>query len=157
MNRTDMERIVRTYSDMLLHLAFSRLQSEADAEDCVQDVFVKLWRIQPAFRDPEHEKAWLIRVTVNQAADLRRKKARQMLPLEEAAAVAAPVQDDLLSVVRALPDKYAVVLHLYYYEGYKVKEISKLLALPVSTVTTRLARGRDALGALLKGESDETE
>ena len=62
-------RIVRDYADMLLRLAYSRLQSEADAEDCVQEVYLKLLRHRPAFRDAEHEKAWLIRTTLNQAAD----------------------------------------------------------------------------------------
>ena len=143
-------RIVRDYADMLLRLAYSRLQSEADAEDCVQEVYLKLLRHRPAFRDAEHEKAWLIRTTVNQAADLRRAKSRQNLPLDEARAVCAEESSDLLSCVRALPDKYAVVIHLHYYEGYKLSEIAKLLALPAATVGTRLARGRAKLRQMLE-------
>ena len=135
-------RIVRDYADMLLRLAYSRLQSEADAEDCVQEVYLKLLRHRPAFRDAEHEKAWLIRTTVNQAADLRRAKSRQNLPLDEARAVCAEESSDLLSCVRALPDKYAVVIHLHYNEGDTMSEIAKLLALPAATVGTRLARAR---------------
>lgn len=143
-------RIVRDYADMLLRLAYSRLQSEADAEDCVQEVYLKLLRHRPAFRDAGHEKAWLIRTTVNQAADLRRAKSRQNLPLDEARAVCAEESSDLLSCVRALPDKYAVVIHLHYYEGYKLSEIAKLLALPAATVGTRLARGRAKLRQMLE-------
>lgn len=143
-------RIVRDYADMLLRLAYARLQSEADAEDCVQEVYLKLLRHRPAFRDAGHEKAWLIRATVNQAADMRKAKARQHLPLDEAGAVCAEEPSDLLSCVRALPDKYAVVIHLHYYEGYKLSEIAKLLALPAATVGTRLARGRAKLRQMLE-------
>ena len=135
---------------MLLRLAYARLQSEADAEDCVQEVYLKLLRHRPAFRDAGHEKAWLIRTTVNQAADMRRAKARQHLPLDEARAICADEPTDLLSCVRALPDKYAVVIHLHYYEGYKLSEIAKLLALPAATVGTRLARGRARLRQMLE-------
>ena len=143
-------RIVRSYADMLLHLAYSRLQSEADAEDCVQEVYCKLLRYQPEFRDAEHEKAWLIRATMNQAADMRRARSRQNLPLDEARAICAAEKPDLLSCVRALPDKYALVIHLHYYEGYKLSEIAKLLALPTATVGTRLARGRARLKQMLE-------
>ena len=143
-------RIVRSYADMLLHLAYSRLQSEADAEDCVQEVYLKLLRYQPDFRDAEHEKPWLIRATMNQAADMRRARFRQHLPLDEANTVCAAGPSDLLSCVRALPDKYAVVIHLHYYEGYKLSEIAKLLALPAATVGTRLARGRARLRQMLE-------
>ena len=143
-------RIVRSYADMLLHLAYSRLQSEADAEDCVQEVYCKLLRCQPEFRDAEHEKAWLIRATMNQAADMRRAKSRQNLPLDEANTVHAAEASDLLSCVRALPDRYALVIHLHYYEGYKLSEIAKLLALPTATVGTRLARGRARLKQMLE-------
>ena len=108
-------RIVERYSPMLLHLAAARLDSPADAEDAVQEVFLKLLTARPAFRDAEHEKAWLIRATLHRASDIRRGAERRNLPLEEAAEPA--VQEDaldLLSAVRALPDKYSAVIHLYY-------------------------------------------
>lgn len=147
-------RIVRQYSDMLLRLAFSRLQTEADAEDCVQDVFLKLLEKQPEFRDPEHEKAWLIRVTINRASDLR-KKAGKAASLEELPEKETAEHPSVLSAVRQLPDKYAAILHLHYYEGYTLKEISKMLALPTATVGTRLNRGKARLKAILEEEYDE--
>ena len=100
---------------MLLRIAMTRLSSPADAEDVVQEVFLKLLTTRPHFRDLEHEKAWLI-----------------------------------LSAVQALPAKYSAVIHLYYYEGYSIKEISKLLQIPLPTVGTRLSRGRERLRQLLK-------
>ena len=144
-------RIVETYSPMLLRLACTRLDDPADAEDIVQEVFLKLLTARPLFRDSEHEKAWLIRTTLHRASDLRRSAARRNVPLEEAAQAAAPqAGSELLAAVRALPEPYSAVIHLYYYEGYSIKEIAKLLGVPAPTVGTRLARGRERLRRLLK-------
>ena len=144
-------RIVETYSSMLLRLACTRLDDPADAEDIVQEVFLKLLTARPLFRDSEHEKAWLIRTTLHRASDLRRSAARRNVPLEEAAQAAAPqAGSELLTAVRALPEPYSAVIHLYYYEGYSIKEIAKLLGVPTPTVGTRLARGRERLRRLLK-------
>ena len=147
-------QVVERYSSMLLHLAMTRVNCAADAEDVVQEVFLKLPTAQPRFRDGDHERAWLIRATINRACDLRRAAASQDLPLEEAGEKAAPdVQmPELLSAVQALPEKYSTVIHLYYYEGYNIWEIAKLLGLPAPTVGTRLARGRAKLKELLKEE-----
>ena len=145
-------RVVRQYSPMLLRLAAARLPSEADAEDAVQEAFIRLLDRRPVFQDAEHEKAWLIRVTLQRAADIRRRKTRET-PLEAAIEVCGQDREpetELLSAVRALPEKYGAVIHLYYYEGYSIKEIAKLLGLPAPTVGTRLARGRERLRQMLK-------
>lgn len=146
-------RLVREYSDMLLRLACSRLSSVSDAEDAVQEVFLRLLTTPVSFRDAGHEKAWLIRATLHRSSDIRRRAERRNLPLEEAAQQAVPEPEpDLLQAVQALPEKYGAVIHLHYYEGYSIKEIGKLLGLPAATVGTRLARGRDRLRELLKEE-----
>lgn len=153
MTESDLRRVVETYSPMLLRVAMTRVPSPADAEDVVQDVFLRLLTHSPCFRDGEHEKAWLLRTTLNRAGDLRRRR-RDDAPLEEAAQAAVEETDHtpLLSAVRSLPEAYSAVIHLYYYEGYSIKEIAKLLALPVPTVGTRLSRGRERLRELLKEE-----
>ena len=146
-------RAVTAYSRMLLRLAMTRLPSSADAEDVVQEVFLKLLTARPQFRDAEHEKAWLIRATLHRACDMARSAERRNLPLEAAEVVPGrelPEPSPVLSAVRALPAKYSAVIHLYYYEGYSIKEISQLLRLPVPTVGTRLSRGRERLRELLK-------
>lgn len=146
-------RLVREYSDMLLRLACTRLPSVSDAEDAVQEVFLRLLTAPVSFRDAGHEKAWLIRATLHRASDIRRRRDRGNLPLEEAAQQTAPEPEPgLLQVVQSLPEKYGAVIHLYYYEGYSIKEIGTLLGLPAATVGTRLARGRDRLRELLKEE-----
>ena len=145
-------RIVRQYSPMLLRLAAARLPSAADAEDAVQEAFIKLLNRRPVFQDAEHEKAWLIRVTLQRAADIRRRKAHET-PLDAGMEASGPEpapETKLLFAVRALPEKYGAVIHLYYYEGYSIKEIAKLLGLPAPTVGTRLARGRERLRQMLK-------
>lgn len=149
----DLRRVVETYSPMLLRAALTRVSTPADAEDAVQDVFLRLLTHSPCFRDREHEKAWLLRTTLNRASDLRRRR-RDDAPLEEAASAAVenPDYGPLLSAVRSLPEAYSAVIHLYYYEGYSIQEIARLLALPVPTVGTRLARGRKRLRNLLKEE-----
>ena len=112
----------------------------------------RLLTTHPTFRDAEHEKAWLIRTTLHRACDIRKSAAQRNLPLEEAVLAAAPEAEEgnLLAAVRALPDKYGAVIHLYYYEGYSIQEIANLLGVPVPTVGTRLARGRERLRQLLK-------
>ena len=145
-------RAVRQYSPMLLRLAATRLPSAADAEDAVQEVFLKLLDARPMFRDAEHEKAWLIRATLHRAADIRRKQAREA-PLDTAMEMESregESEPQLLTAVRTLPEKYASVIHLYYYEGYSIKEIAKLLGLNAATAGTRLARGRERLRQMLK-------
>ena len=132
---------------MLLRIAMTRLSSPADAEDVAQEVFLKLLTTRPHFRDLEHEKAWLIRTTLHRAAE------RRNLPLETAEVLPGgemPEPSPILSAVQALPAKYSAVIHLYYYEGYSIKEISKLLQIPLPTVGTRLSRGRERLRQLLK-------
>lgn len=146
-------RVVETYSSMLLRLACTRLDDPADAEDAVQEVFLRLLTARPVFRDAEHEKAWLIRTTLHRASDFRKAAARKNVPLDEAAQAAEPdVENGLRAAVLALPEKYSAVVHLHYYEGYSIKEIAKLLGIPAATVGTRLARGRERLRQMLKEE-----
>ena len=108
------DRVVGQYSPMLLRLAAARLPCVSDAEDAVQETFVKLLDARPVFRDAEHEKAWLIRTTLHRAADIRRKRAREA-PLDALLDAGEPMQEPethVLSAVRALPEKYGGIIHL---------------------------------------------
>lgn len=150
----EIQRIVAVYSTMLLRLACTRLSSTADAEDAVQETFLKLLTTAPEFRDAGHEKAWLIRTTLHRASDIRRKAEKRNVPLDAVLEYAAPEPEcELRNAVRSLPEKYSTVLHLHYYEGYSMKEIGTLLGLPAATVGTRLARGRERLRQMLKEEA----
>ena len=146
-----------TYADLLYRLALSHLQHSEDAMDAVQDVFLKLMSSQKQFRDPEHERAWLIRVTINCCHDLaRRRRIRTHASLDELEHVAASddfLRPDVLQAVDALDDKYKSAVVLHYLEGFSVEETAFSLGLSVSAVKMRLSRAREMLKTqLLQGE-----
>ncbi len=146
------KRVVTQYSRLLLRIAFIRLKSAADAEDAVQEVFLRLITKCPRFRDDEHEKAWLIRVTINLSNDILKSSARKNVPLDEEISSGDDESAKLLWAVRSLPAKYGTVIHLHYYEGYSIREIARILALPAATVGTRLSRARALLKPILEKE-----
>ena len=147
------EAIVRKYSPALLRAAFSVLRNAADAQDAAQEAFLRLLEKRPAFNDEQHEKAWLIRVTINAAKNMRSAAARRE-PLEENTAFVYEEYSETLNAVLSLPVKYRTVIHLYYYEGYSIKEIAAILDIPEATAGTQLARGREKLRTMLKGEDE---
>ncbi len=143
--------IVTEYSRTLFRAAYTVLHNTADSEDIVQDVFIKLLSKERKFNDKEHERAWLIRVTINMSRNLRKKLARSEAS-EDIPAISTKEEAGIMEAVLALPEKYRTVIHLYYYEGYSIKEISKILHMPSATVGTRLARGRSVLKEKLTGD-----
>ena len=150
------EKVVQTYSDMVYRLAIAMVHVPADAEDIFQEVFLRYIRKRPAFASAEHGKAWFIRVTVNCAKTFLTSPWRKRIQMEASPepllCFAKEEEGELYAALLQLPPKYRAPLHLYYYEGYSIKEIARLLALPVPTVGTRLARGRKRLRDLLKEE-----
>ena len=144
--------------DAVYRLALCRLGGRADAEDVYQEVFLRLLRDTTDFRDDEHLKAWLLRVTVNCCNDLRRSAwFRRTAPLEAAPDAAAPAQDgndELWQAVRALPDDLRIVVWLHYVEGYGTDEIAPLVGCCPATVRTRLHRARKKLRLELEGNDD---
>ena len=152
-------RIVRDYADMLLRLAYSRLQSEADAEDCVQEVYLKLLRHRPAFRDAEHEKAWLIRTASNLCKNELKHWRRRTEDIEDYAHLAGTTDvpaDDILQAVLSLPDRCKTPVYLYYYEGYTTPQIAEMLKKRPSTVRNQLREARLLLKERL-GDDDLEE
>ena len=147
------EAIVRKYSPALLRAAFSVLRNTADAQDAAQEAFLRLLEKRPAFNDEQHEKAWLIRVAINAAKNIRSAAARTE-PIEENTAFVYEEYSETLNAVLSLPSKYRTVIHLYYYEGYSIKEIAAILDIPEATAGTQLARGREKLRTMLKGEDE---
>ena len=135
---------------MLLRIAMTRLSSPADAEDVVQEVFLKLLTTRPHFRDLEHEKAWLIRVTVNGCRSrLRSPWRKRRTELSEGLPAPEPEEKVVLEAVLALPPRDRAAVHLYYYEGYSTPEISAMTGQSEGTVRSRLSRARQKLKALL--------
>ena len=154
LDRAEAERLVHSYSDLILRLSYTYLKSTDDAQDICQTVFLKLLQKPREFASPEHEKAWIIRTAANLCKDhLKSHWRRTTVALEAAAAVPAPAEEEggLLAAVNLLPPKYRAVIYLFYYEGYQAAEIGQILGIPTATVHTRLARGRTKLKELLGG------
>ena len=153
-NRADAERLVQTYSDLILRLAYTYLKSTHDAEDICQNIFLKLLTGGQTFDSPAHEKAWIIRATANACKDSLRAAHRRNVGLEAAATTPAPAapDSDVLDAVMALPRKYREAVYLHYYEGYSAQEIARMLGKTPSAVASLLHRGRLRLKTLLESE-----
>jgi len=154
---SDADELFHTYADMVYRLAFLRLKSHADAEDILQEVFVRCLRQGGNFRDAEHQKAWLIRVTINCTKTLatsawKRHNVSAGDELRDEVLVEMEDHTDVYAAVLELPKDYRTVIHLYYYEGYAVKEIASIVGSSESAVKSRLFRARDMLHERLKGE-----
>ncbi len=148
-------RLVETYSDQLLRVAYSMLNSVPDAQDVCQEVLLKRLDHTGEFEGPEHERAWLVRVTVNACKNLRRSPWRtRTVGLDTVAEQAAfqPEEGGVLEQVQALPEKYREVLVLYYYMGYDTKEIGDMLGLQPEAVRARMSRARRKLRTELEGQ-----
>ena len=145
----------KQFTDTVYRVALHNTANFSDAEDVTQEVFVKLLETNKAFRDSEHLKAWLIRVTINLCRDKMKKSSRETLV--ENVFPNKPNEDksEVLEAVKALPEKYRNAVYLHYYEGYTAKEIGKILDAKESTVLSWLSRGRDALRKELDGGFDD--
>ena len=142
-----MKEVIQTYGDLLYRTGYVLLGNPHDVQDILQEVFIKYMEKAPSFRDREHEKAWLLRVTVNTCKDcLRFQKRHTCSNLEELENMcAAPTDTNLLKDVLALPLKYKTVLLLHYVEGYQIGESARITGLSENAVKKRLQRGREAL------------
>lgn len=159
--RSDKEakRAIELYADTVRRICMLHLKSYSDTEDIFQTVFLKYVLYPHAFENEEHEKAWIIRVTLNACKDFMKSFFRsRTVPIEEVEELMADIPEDhsdVLEAVLSLPVKYKTVIYLYYYEQYSAVEISKLLGKNVNTVYTLLARAKAMLKEQLGGEEFE--
>lgn len=145
----DVLYLFHRYRDDVYRLAVNFTRSPQEAEDVCQTVFMKL--LEQGELTPGKEKAWLMQVTANQCRSLMRSSWwKYTVALDETIPAAQNTEDETIQAVMTLPPKYRVVIYLRYYEEYTAAEIGRLLKIPTSTVTTRLARGREQLKKLLK-------
>lgn len=144
---------ITRYSDTVVKTAFSYVKNTYDAEDITQEVFLTLMEKQPRLKSEEHLKAWLIRVTINKCKNyLKSGWYKSKNPLPKQKMYSLPKEDsEVLEAVISLDIKYRIPIHLYYYEGYTIKEIGKLLKTPEATIGTRLSRGRRLLKKMIGG------
>ena len=148
-------RLVNLYADMILRISYQYLKQTCDAEDICQTVFLKYLTHDLRFDSPEHEKAWIIRTTINACKDhLKSAWFRRTAALDDAAQIAAPEVPDtwLLDAMKGLPEKYRLSLYLYYYEEYSAREIAEVMGVTESAVGQYLARGRRKLRTIITDE-----
>ena len=149
MDKAGFTHAVEQYQNMVYRTALHALGSPQDADDAVQEVFLRLFRYKAPFESEEHLRRWLLQVTVNCCRDVLkspwRKRRVSWEELPETPVFDRPEQAALYREVMALPEKYRTVLNLFYYEELSVREIGELLGVGESTVTTRLARARRRL------------
>lgn len=148
-SREEIENVISTYGDMVFKLAFSLIRDYASAEDIAQNTFIKYMQEEKEFHDLEHQKAWLLRTTINECKMHFRyywNAKRVEFPKEWEPTKEEKVTDNgLLETVMSLPRMYREVIHLYYYEELSIKEISIVLKKKEATVKTNLRRGRQLL------------
>ena len=159
--KTDIETAYDIYSDILYRVALSHLQNDEDAQDVVQDVFIKYINSSPVFRDSDHEKAWFIRTVINRCHDLLRyKKIRNHITLDEISEITSDtaennLQHEVFSVLSQLDEKYKSVILLHYLEGFSIKEVSSILKISESNVKMRLVRGREMMKVIITKEEND--
>ena len=155
----EVNRAIEQYADMVRRLCMIYLKNYADTEDIFQTVFLKYVLSAISFESAEHEKAWLIRVTINACKDLRKSFFRsRTVSLDQLAEQPLALPQDhreVLEAVLALPQKYKDVVYLHYYEEYTAPQISQILGKNVNTVYTLLTRAKQMLREKLGGEGVE--
>ena len=157
MDKEDFIKKLLEYKDTVFRVAYSYTKNKSDAEDISQEVFLKFYTADVRFESSQQQKAWLIRVTINKSKDLLKSNwfskrsdqtdISQNFTMDES-------QSEILETVLSLPDKYKIVIHLYYYEGYSLNEISEITGVKISTLQTRLQRGRKLLEKKIKEENE---
>ena len=144
-----LELFVRRHENRLYRTALAILGHRAEAEDVVQEVFLKFIEKRPSFQSPDHEKAWLIRVAVNLCKNrLRSSWWQKTVPLLESYPAAPSGQDGVIEAVMSLPPKYRTVIHLFYYEDYSTAQIGALTGQKEFTVRSLLTRARQKIKLL---------
>lgn len=147
------------YGDMVLRIAYTYLKNWADAEDIVQDVFLRIIDKKPSFNDENHEKSWLIRATINMCknkVNMFWNKNKCSIDDVQEFAVNDKYNTDtsVFQAVMALGEKYRVVVYMYYYEGYSTPEIAKVIGKSETTIRSLLHRARNKLKDMLKEDYD---
>jgi len=150
----DIETIINKYGDMLYRLCVLMLKNESDAEDVVQETIIKYYQKSPRFEDCEHEKAWLIRVATNKCRDLFRFRVRHpQIDDDYLGKISCdPSDSGIIEALASLPEKFRLVLTLYYIEDCPIEDIAKIINRTSSAVKMRLQKGRKLLEKIYREE-----
>ena len=155
MDKTQFSESVLEIEQTLYRVAKTMLGSEADCADAAQQAILKAWENLDTLRQPQYFKTWLTRILINECtAILRQRKRRSSYEQEPEESVSAPLEQDhsdLYEALSSLDEKYRLPVILYYLEGFKTREIAKMLNVPEGTVKSRLKTARGKLRKTLEG------
>lgn len=159
--RLSVDEAFQRYGDRVFSAAFAVCHSREDADDAVQDTFVKYYTRNEEYADENHLKAWLLRVAINRARDIAgsfwRKHRVSLEDYMDTLEFSQPEDRALFEAVMKLPRKYRTVIHLFYYEEYAIGEISRILRCSPGTVKSQLSRGRKLLKSKLTEDWNDDE
>lgn len=148
--------LVEKYMDTVYRVALNYVKNPNDADDITQNTMIKLFSYKKEFLDEKHIKYWLIRVAINECKSYRQsfwhRNITGLSDYIEPIQFSEPEQSNLYYAVMNLPEKYRIVIYLYYYEDYSISEISSLVSCSKTAIQTRLMRGRVKLKEKLGGE-----
>lgn len=154
MESQKIRELVETYSEMIMRIAYQNSFNKSDSEDIVQEVFIKLMKnIDKLGEDTNYIKAWLIRVTINMSKDYNKSAwYKKVSAIEEDSKEYEfdSQEQDVLKELAKLKPVYRNTIYLYYYEGYKIHEIAKILNQNENTVSSNLTRARKQLKGILE-------
>lgn len=150
----DIETLISQYGDMLFRLCLIMMKNESDAEDAVQETYIKYFQKAPLFDSKEHQKAWLIRVATNKCRDMLRFRVRHPQIDDEDISKFIPDSSDsgILEALTMVPEKFRLVLTLYYIEEYRIEDIANVIGRSSSAVKMRLQKGRKLLEEIYRKE-----
>lgn len=158
--RHDIEHTINAHGDTIWRVCVLYFGSRSDAQDAFQETMLKYSLSETSFKDEEHRKAWLIRVATNVCKDMLKAASSKNLPLEDEEAGGAVTLlsssdepgsglQDIIDAIRALADPPRTPVYLALYEGYTAPEISDMLEMPINTVYSWIARGKEQLREVL--------
>ena len=159
LTQTGTKNFIETYNrhvDMVYRVCYSFMKNQTDAEDMVQETFLRLLSNQKKFADERHEKAWLIVTASNLCKDTLKKWWRSNENIEDYPDLPQKTNGSsaVMAAILSLSDDYKTAVYMYYYEGYSTAEIAQFLGCPDATVRSRLARARKQLQAMLGGAEE---
>lgn len=156
-NKTEEEikELVDTYSSLIFRISYCILCNVADAEDAVQETFLRYITKAPEFNDEEHRKAWLIRVSANISKNmLMFRMKREAINIEDIENIGVDQSDyETFELIMSLPAKHKIVMTLYYVEGYRSNEIAEIIGISEEAVRKRLQKGRELLKKEIEKEN----
>ncbi len=148
-NRSEEEikEVVDKYSSLIFRITYCILCNSADAEDAVQETFLRYITKAPLFNDEEHRKAWLIKVSANISKNmLMFRMKREAVNIDDVENIGIDQSDyETFELIMSLPAKHKIVMTLYYVEGYRSKEIAEIIGISEDAVRKRLQKGRELL------------